>query len=371
MEFNIQRNMLLAGIRKTLGIVEKKTTMPILNNVLIRANGEGITIVATDIEMTLVANIDADVISEGEITVSAKKFHDIIRESPESLVHVKKNDNDVMTISCQKSIYRINGLSSDEFPSVDDDDTSLYKVDRNIISDLIAKTFFATSTDDTRVNLTGALLEVHREGSVNFLRMVATDGHRMAMAEYAIVGEEFLQLEKGVIIPRKGLMEIRKLVDDSAGDVFLGVQKGRCVVKTAEVMLRVSLIDAEFPDYKRVIPQERGEVAMFSKDEILHALKRINVISSEGYGGVIVNLKENTMILTSNDPDVGEGSDEIDVTYSGDESVVGYNVNYLISAVEAVDEDGVIFEMGGGSKPSVIKGAGNNNYSCIVMPLKL
>src|SRR5574340_953045 len=160
MEFNIQRNTLLAGIRKTLGIVEKKTTMPILNNVLIRAKGKGITIIATDIEMTLVANYEADVLSEGDVTVSAKKLHEMIRETPESIVHVKKNDNNIVTISCEKSVYNINGLSAEEFPSVADDDSSLFKVDRKIIGDLIAKTFFATSTDDTSVNLTGALLEV-------------------------------------------------------------------------------------------------------------------------------------------------------------------------------------------------------------------
>jgi DNA polymerase III subunit beta len=371
MEFNIQRNTLLAGIRKTLGIVEKKTTMPILNNVLIRAKGPGITIIATDIEITLVAHYEADVLSEGDVTVSAKKLHEMIRETPESLVHVKKNDKNVVTISCEKAVYKINGLSAEEFPSIADDDASLFKVDRKIVSDLIAKTFFATSTDDTRVNLTGGVLEISSDGEKNILRMVATDGHRMAVAEYAVLAKEFIQLEKGVIIPRKGLMEIRKLVDESTGDAFLGIQKGRFVVKIAEVILRVNLIDAEFPDYQRVIPQEKGTSSTFDKDKILHALRRINVISSEGYGGVIVTIKGNLMVLTSNDPDVGEGSDEMEIVYGGDEIVVGYNVGYLLNAIEAIDEKDVILEIGGGSKPSLIKGEGNDSYFCIVMPLKI
>lgn len=375
MEFNIQRNTLLAGIRKTLGIVEKKTTMPILNNVLLRARSNKITIIATDIEITLVANYVADVLSEGEITVSAKKLYEMMREIPDGLVKVKKNDGNLLTISCQKAVYRISGMSADEFPSVaEDEDLPLFNLDSKVLTELITKTFFATSLDETRPNLTGAYLEIESQPESNILKMVATDGHRLAIVTSTALkeGGQILNLSpKGIIIPRKGLVEIKKLLEESIGDIALGVERSMCVVKSLEVVLKVSLIDAEFPDYHRVIPQEQGIVVTFEKDKILHALKRINVISSEGYGGVVVTLKNNLMVLTFNDPDVGEATDEIEVEYSGEEMVVGYNIDYFLNAVEVIDEQYVSFEIGINNKPSVVRGAGNDRYTCIVMPLKL
>ena len=372
MEFNIQRNTLLAGIRKTLGIVEKKTTMPILNNVLLRARGNKITIIATDIEITLVAHYEADVLSEGDVTVSAKKLYEMMREIPDGLVKVKKNDSNLLTISCQKAVYRISGMSAEEFPSVaEDEDLPLFKLDSKVLTELIAKSFFATSTDETRPNLTGAYLEVESHPESNILRMVATDGHRLAIVTSTALGKEFLRLDKGIIIPRKGLVEIKKLLEENIGDISLGVERNMCVVKSLEVVLKVSLIDAEFPDYHRVIPQEKGIVVTFEKDKILHALKRINVISSEGYGGVVVTLKNNLMVLTFNDPDVGEATDEIEIEYSGEEMVMGYNIGYFLNAVEVIDEQDVSFEIGVNNKPSVVRGAGNDRYACIVMPLKL
>ena len=372
MELNVERNTILAGIRKTLGIVEKKTTMPILNNVLIRAKDNRITIVATDIEITLVTSYEAQIISEGEVTVSAKKIYEMMREVPENTVHVKKSENNLLTISCQKAVYKINGLPADEFPSVArEEDVPSFKVDRQCFIELIAKSFFAISTDDTRVNLTGALLEVDKEGEKNIIRMVATDGHRMAMVTSSAGEGEFITLDKGVIIPRKGLMEMRRLLEESSGDVFIGIHKGMFLLNGKDIFLKVNLIDAEFPDYRRVIPSEHGVLFRFEKEKVLHALKRINVISSEGYGGVIFCLKDNCMVLNSNDPDVGEANDEIDVVYDGGEIKVGYNVEYLMSAIEVIDEKEVAFEIGEGTKPSVIRGEGNDRYLCIVMPLKL
>ncbi|MDO9585407.1 MAG: DNA polymerase III subunit beta [Syntrophales bacterium] len=375
MEFNIQRNLLLAGIQKTLGIVEKKTTMPILNNVLIRAEGGKITIIATDREITLVANYNADILSNGDVTVSAKKLYEMIREMPESLIHVIKNEANVLTVSCQKVVYKINGMAADEFPSVADDGgggLQLFVIDGKVLDVLIVKTFFAIGTDETRRNLTGGLFELDAEGGP-LLRMVGTDGHRMAISEVSVEGggEDFLRLDKGVIIPRKGLAEIRKLVEENAGSVSLGIYGGMCVVMIPDVVLKVSLIDADFPDYRRVIPKDKGVSVKIDKDRILHALKRVNVVSGEAYGGVIVNLKDNIMILKSNDFSIGEAIDEIDVSYNGDEMTVGYNIGYLLNAVDVVTEKDVVMEIGDEIKPTVVKGDGNNRYMSIVMPLKI
>lgn len=372
MEFQIPRNTLLTGIRKTLGIVEKKTTQPILNNVLLRVRDGRLTIIATDVEITLVANYAAEMISEGEITVSAKKIHEMIREIPEGIVHVKRNEGNTLIISCQKAVYRINGIPAEQFPSIGEEKTDLplCPLDRGVLLNLITKSFFAISLDETRPNLTGAFLEVEETGDSSIMRMVATDGHRLAIVDTLPLATKFSGLTKGVIIPRKGLLEIKRLLEDNIGEVFLGVEGSLCVVKSLEDILKISLIDAEFPNYRRVIPQESGVAISIEKDKILHALRRINVVSSEGYGGVVVNVKDNLMVLTFQDSDVGEAFDEIEVQYAGEEIIKSYNINYFLAAVEVVEEQQINFEIGEGSRPSVVRGSGNDRYMCIIMPLK-
>ena len=373
MKFIIQRNSFLEGIQKTLSIVEKKTTMPILNNVLIRTGENKINIVATDREIGLVADYDAEILVQGDVTISARKLYEMIREIEGDAVQFESNENHRVTVTCQKIIYKIPGLPTDDFPSVVDDrsEVNFYSVKSELINSLIRKTSFAMSSDEMRKNLNGVFFEVIDDGGKKVLRMIATDGHRLAMANADIGEAEFLQLEKGIIIPRKGLGEIRRLVEDAPEEILIGVRQGMCIVKTNSTMLRVSLVDAEYPDYKRVIPLEKGVVVTFDKDVIMHALRRMSVMSSEKYSGVIVNLSDGKMVLESTNPDVGEAKEDIEVAYHDDEISVSYNVKYLIDAIEAINEKTVIMEMGRGMKPGVIKSAENDNYLCIVMPLKI
>jgi len=373
MKFSIQRESFLEGIQKTLSIVEKKTTMPILNNVLIRAEKNKITIVATDREIGLVADYEAEILDKGDVTVSARKLYEMIREIEGDTVQFEANENHRVTLTSQKIIYKIPGLPADDFPSVTDDRNELnfYKIKGQLIERLIRKTSFAMSADEMRKNLNGVFFETIDDGGKNKLRMIATDGHRLAMANVDTEGTPFPQMEKGVIIPRKGLGEIRRLIEDAPEEIFIGVRQGMCIIRTDSTMLRVSLVDADYPDYKRVIPTEKGVLVQFDKDAILHALRRMSVISSERYSGVIIKLEKGRMVLESANPDVGEAKDEIEVDYHDKEFSVGYNVKYLIDAIEVIDEKTLIFEIGAGMKPGVIRPAENDDYLCIVMPLKI
>lgn len=372
MEFNIQRNVFLSGIQKTLGIVEKKTTMPILNNILIRTDKGKIRIVATDREISLLARYDAHVIKEGEITLSARKLYEMVREMDGEAIHFLKNDNNMVTMTCKRVLYKIPGIPADDYPRVaDEEDVKLFTIKAAILRELIHRTLFAVSTDEMRKNLTGVFLETPRDGDTCMLQMVATDGHRLAIARAAAEGNEYLELDKGVIIPRKGLGEIKKIVDDETGVIALGVHKGACIVRAGNVVLKVSMIDAEYPEFRKIIPAERDVFAVLDRNVMLHALRRMNVIASEGYSGVIITLSEGKMVLSSTNPDVGEANEEIDVSYADREINMGYNVNYLISAIEVIEDDKIVFEISGGMKPGVIKPANNEGYMCIIMPLKI
>ena len=225
------------------------------------------------------------------------------------------------------------------------------------------------ATDEMRKNLNGVLLEAGLDGSNHFLRMVATDGHRLALAKDFIL-EPSLEIGKGFIIPRKGLMEVKKIIDENE-NIKIGLHKNMFVVKTENTLLKVSLVDADYPDYKRVIPAEKGVSILLEKESFLHALRRMSVVSSERYGGVILSFSNGKLTLNSTNLDVGEATEEIDIAYTGDDIDVGFNVNYLIDAILVISKDTVLFEVGLGLKPSVIKPTEDDNNLCIVMPLKI
>lgn len=369
MEFKINRSTFLDGIQKTLGIVEKKTTIPILNNVLLSAEDGKLKIIATDREISLISDYSAEIAEKGEITLSAKKIYEMVREIQGEVIHFTKNNN-VVKISCQRAVYKIPGLPADDFPSIaDDQDINFYNIQGITLKDLIIKTSFAMATDEMRKNLNGVLLEAGSDGENKFFKMVATDGHRLALSrrDIADFGED---MTKGVIIPRKGLMEIRKIIDENE-NIGIGLHKNMLVLKTENTILKVSLVDADYPDYKRVIPSEKGIGVIIEKEPFLHALRRMNVVSSERYSGVILSFSSGKIVLNSTNLDVGEAMEEMDISYSGEDIDVGFNVNYLIDAISAMDGENILFEIGAGLKPSVIKSAENDNSLCIVMPLKI
>jgi len=369
MNFKINRNTFLDGIQKTLGIVEKKTTLPILNNVLLKTEQNKLKIIATDREISLISDYEADIIEKGEITISAKKLSEMIREIQGEVIDFTCANNTVR-VSCQRAVYKIPGLPSEDFPEVTDDrNVKLYDIQGVLIKDLINKTSFAMALDEMRRNLNGVLIEFFSDESKNILRMVATDGHRLAVAKKEILNS-FVEIEKGIIVPRKGLMEIKKIIDEEE-KVQIGLNNNMFIVKTQNTILKVSLVDADYPDYKRVIPAEKGVGIVLEREPFMHALRRMSVVSSERYSGVILSFAQGKLTLNSTNLDVGEATEEIDIIYSGEELDVGFNVNYLMDAISAIDQDGVLLELGSGIKPSVVRQTEGDDYICIVMPLKI
>jgi DNA polymerase-3 subunit beta len=328
-------------------------------------------IAATDREIGIVTSCVAQVVSEGDITISAKRLYEMIKETQGETIHLRKSETNIVTVVSQKVVYEIPGVPADEFPGIfNGEEIPMFRSKGSALQELIRKTFFAVSTDELRRNLNGGFLETKKEGPACMVSMTATDGHRLAMARVEMEGD-FFELEKGVIIPRKGLQEIRRLAEDEGEDILMAFQKGICVLKTSDTTLKVSLIDGEYPEYRKVIPPTGENIIQFRRDDFLHALKRMKVVSSDKYNGVVVKLSENKMGLSSVNPDVGKASDEIAVSYQGKEMEVGYNVNYLMDAVEVITQEEVLFEVSEGMRPALIRAKDNEKYICIVMPLKI
>lgn len=372
MELRMKREVLLGGVQRTLGIVDRRTTMPILNNVLLIAEGGQLRIVATDREIGLIADYEAEIVLPGEITLSARKLYEMIRELQGEDIHFKKDDSNWVQIACDRVSYKVAGIPAEEFPKVaDDDGMKFFKVKGHLIGDMIKMTYFAMSTDESRVNLNGVFMKAEKGEERTTMTMAATDGHRLAFMSVEPEMETAAEMEKGVIIPRKGINEIRKMVENGEEEVEIGVRKGMCVVRKRSVVLKVSLVDAEYPDYRRVIPKDRGMIVELDKDQMLRALRRMSVMSSERYMGVKIKLLEGKMVLNSTNPDLGEASEEIEVTYDDAAVEVGFNVRYLMDVIEVIPERRFIFEVRGGLRPAVIKPAETKQYMCIIMPLKI
>ncbi|MBW2598534.1 MAG: DNA polymerase III subunit beta [Deltaproteobacteria bacterium] len=366
MNFSIERNIFLEGIQKTLGVVEKKTTLSILNNILIEAKSEQIRIVATDREISLISYYDAKITIPGKITVPARMLFEMVREIEGDIIGFKVMENKWVNVTCGKVIYKIPGISADDFPEVlDVENIEFMRMKCDVLKNIIEKTFFAISTDEMRPNLNGVFLKVI-DGKVT---VVTTDGHRLSLVNVPLESDKGDNIE-GIIIPRKGVSEVRKLVEN--GDcVDIYVLDSVCVVRKENTTLRVSLIDADYPDYTRVIPEEEGVKIQLDKNQILHSLRRMSVMSTERFSGVKIDVHDQRMVLTSTNPDIGEAKDEIDVSYNGDPLEAGYNVRYLIDAIDPVDGNIVSFEMRSGGGPGVIESVDSRNYMCIIMPVKL
>jgi DNA polymerase-3 subunit beta len=374
MEFNIKRETFLNGVQRTLGIVDKKTTLAILNNVLIKADRNKIRMTASDREISLVADYEAEIIEEGEITLSARKLYEMIREMQGDDVHVSVNENHLARVSCLKSHYRISGIPTDDYPVVEElQEGEFSAMTGKALKELIHKTSFAMASDEIRKNLNGVFFETEKVDSKYHVRMVATDGHRLAMAYVETDETDFFNLEKGIIIPRKGLGEVRKFVEgeDENSKIFIGVYKGMFVVKTDRSILKVRLVDGEYPEYQRVIPTEAGLIVHFDKEVMLHALKRMNVMSTDRYNNVVFNITKDKIVLNSTNPDLGEANDEIDIVYHDKDVTMAFNVLYVIDAIEVIEGKDVFFEIGSDRKPCVVKPVGNDRYLCIIMPLQI
>ena len=384
MEFTIDRDVFLAGIKKTLGIVDKKATMPILSNLLLRTAGHedaGIEIVATDLEIGLVAGLEASIIAEGRITLSALILFEMVRELQGETVHVlSPAAASEAVLTCNKAVCKLRGIPADDYPDMDDHedpDLPFFKIKASALKELIRKVSFAISTDETRPAQNGVFFEKEipaDTSNVSMMRMGGTDGHRLSMArmkmeesDISIPGIPRPNSAQGIIIPRKGLSEIRKMIEEEADDILVGSSPGFLVVKNAHSSLRISLIAGEYPDYRRVIPEEKGEIARIGKDSILHSLRRMKVINAER---VVITIAKGIATLNSIHPDWGECKDEIEAAWDGEERTVSFNVKLLMDAIEVIDEPTIDFEIREKFGPGVIRGSGNDNYFCLVMPLR-
>lgn len=364
MEFRIDKDEFLLGLRLAQSIADRKSTMPMLANVLLRVSDTGkLLVAATDLNVAVSANLSSSNAKEGGLTLGAKALYDIVVNAPGNELTLKRMENNWAEIKAGKVNYRIVGMPDRDFPKIPDHrEAEFVELDPNILREMIDKTLFSISNDETRFHLNGVLFE--SDGTT--ARMVSTDGHRLSKVERALAAPA---LSTGVIIPKKGVVEIKRILD-SATTCQLAIKSPYVFVTTDKLNLAVKLIESDFPPYNQVIPKEHTKQVTIDRLLLIDALKRAQLMSSETRG-VKFHMTNGSLVITSTNPDIGEVREELDAEYEGEELSVGFNGKYVVEILSQIQTDQVWLELSGELDPGVVRPFNEDGYLGVVMPMRI
>jgi len=364
MEFRINKDEFLLGLRLAQSIADRKSTMPMLANVLLRVTGKNkLLVAATDLNVAVSATLETAEATDGGLTLGAKALYDIVVNIPGNELRLQRLDNNWAEIKAAKVNYRIVGMPDRDFPKIPDHrEAEFVDLDAAALREMIEKTLFSISNDETRFHLNGVLFESDGKTA----RMVSTDGHRLSKVDRAL---EAPKLSTGVIIPKKGVVEIKRILDASAS-CQLAVKSPYVFVTANKLTLAVKLIESEFPPYDQVIPKEHTKDVIVDRLLLLDALKRAQLMSSETRG-VKFHLSKGTLLVTSNNPDIGEVREELDADYDGEDISVGFNGKYVLDVLSQIQTDQVVLELNGELDPGVVRPLDQEGYLGVVMPMRI
>ena len=381
LRFQIEKGVFLLGIQRAQGVTEKRSTASIFSNVLLEGTTQGsgskgqgefkgqISIVATDLEIGIKGTYPARVHSEGGIAVSGKKLHEIIRELPEGEVDISVEDGKFLMIKSGNSFFKVAGSNKEDFPAFPEmSEENMVTIDSSIYREMIKKTLFAVADAEARQALNGALLEIEQEGDKRArIRMVATDGHRMALCERWV---EISQTAKQIILPKKTLLELRKFLEVNEG-IKTGLGEKQISFKGEDVYLTSRLIEGNYPNYKQVIPPKGEQIVRINRTHFMDVVRRVSVMSREKTRAILVEFSAGKAIFRARDPEIGEASEDIAIDYKGPGLTIGLNYQYLLDALESMEDEEVMMEMQTSLSPCVLKQESDPNSLSIVMPMRV
>ncbi len=371
MKFTVEKGEFQRGLARIQAIVEKRNSMPILANVLLAApTDDTLELSATDLEVGIRGTHPAQIAEAGSVTASAKKLFEIVRELPDEPVQIETTENQYLDIRCARARFVLAGTAAEEYPTLPEfTPGTTVTVQAAVLATMIERTMYATSVDETRYNLNGVYLEVLPD--TGKLRMVATDGHRLSFVDRS-VGPEIESLASGVIIPRKGLAELKRLVDeDDADEVELAFEGSNGLARKGAVTLVMRLIEGEFPNYRQVVPKNIQKELVFPAEPLMHALRRVALLSAERSRAIRLQLVPEKLIVSSSNPDLGEAQEELDVDYAGEELSIGFNARYLLDALGGSRSKEIVLGLQDELAPIQIQPTDDADSLAIVMPMRL
>jgi len=394
MKIRIQRKDLFAGLQQIHGVVEKRNTMPILSHVLMVAdeprdapllpNEENdtappsatISLFATDLEIGICDHYPASVITAGKITAPAAKFFEIVRKLPEGVIDIEQLDHHWISIESGNSHFTLAGLPPEEFPAlaISEGDVQI-TTDPLLLAKLLRKTFFAIGENDSRYIFNGLLLQIQKISEVKSqLRFVATDGHRIALADGVIPRTTEKLLEEQVILPKKAILEIKRILSDvkggeSAKEPTITFGKGLLTFKYKTTLLTSRLMNGNYPNYQQVIPTNNDKKIAANKFALTGALERVSILSHEKTDTIKMNIEKGQIILRANNPELGEAREAVETSFSGEPFEALFSARYLMDLLSVLEEENVVFEFKDSTSSCVIREDGGKFVS-VIMPLK-
>jgi DNA polymerase-3 subunit beta len=375
MDFEIDKREFLKGLGLMQSVAGRRTTLPILSHILLEWEKDSLCLTGTDLETGIREELTARIHQGGKASVSAKKIFEIVKELPEETIHIKKKENQWITIQCGKSIFNLAGLDPEEFPSLPNySDESFSEVSTPLVKEMIEKTVFAASNEESRYHLNGILISQSKKGEREILRMVATDGHRLSLLDRE--SQMIRGIEKGIIIPKKGVLEIKKIIGDRDGaeEIKVYFDQTHGFFKMGKSLMVIRLIDGEFPEYEQVIPKGNDKKVIIEKEKMYASLRRVSTMASERVEGIKFSVKKNFIELSSYHQDFGDAKEEVEVSYEGPSLEIGFNARYLMEALSVMDMETVVMELKDEGSPGILKPQSvtePSNQLCIIMPMRI
>lgn len=366
MKIKSKREDLLEPLQIMGGVVERRQTLPILANILIKAVSSHIDMTATDLEVELKTHAVAECDGEAEFTIPARKILDICKALPESAVVNIEIDSDKAKITSGRSRFTLGILPAQDYPVIEvSPSTNILTIKENYLKKLIDKTSFAMAQQDVRYYLNGMLLEIKKK----YIRTVATDGHRLALCELKNNAEEDLDIQ--IILPRKAVIELSRLLNDTENKINLEISTNYLKVLLSNSIFTTKLIDGRFPDYQRVMPSSTDKELIAERAHIKQSLTRASILSNEKYRGIRFNVNNGILQLQAHNPEQEEAEEELEVQYKGDEIQIGFNAGYLLDAITAIQESEIVIELKDSNSSALLYGKNNKESQYVVMPMRI
>ncbi len=372
MEFTVSKSELVRELSLSQGVVEKKTTIPILSNVLLEAAGDRVTLTATDLELGIRCSCPARVKKEGSGTVPARKLLEFVRLLPEGDVNMKFLENHWASITCGRSRTRIAGMSRESFPELPATPEPIAEIPVKTLASMITRTAFAISMEESRFTLNGALLLMRPEG----LTMVATDGHRLAFVQATVAESGNVDQQFRALVPKKAMNELVKLADDAGPDskaLFSG-DENHLFFQVGHRLLMTRKLTGNFPDYERVLPKDHALSAKLLKDEIKSAIERVAQFADERSRAIRVQFVSGEVRIFSSSVEMGESEESVLSEYTGPDLEIGFNAQYLLDFLRAIPQDHISFELKDQKSAGELRPAGEgitDQYRYVVMPMRI
>jgi DNA polymerase-3 subunit beta len=367
MKFQISRDALLKTIQSVIGVVERRQTMPILSNVLVAAESGRLTLTASDLEVELSARTELQCDDTGEVTAPGRKLLDICRSLPEGATISVELDKERLRLRSGRSRFNLSTLPAAEFPLVEGlEAPKSLDVPQNELKMLLDRTQFSMAQQDVRYYLNGLLLEM----SPGQLRAVATDGHRLALCDLRIEAEDS-PAELQVIVPRKGVLELQRLLGDGEAAARIELDANKVRVEIGDLLFTSKLIDGRFPDYDRVVPRGGDKVVRANRSLVRESLSRAAILSNEKYKGVRLELDAGRVGIKAHNPEQEEAEDEFEADYDGERLEIGFNVVYLLDALAALDSEHVTLKLSDANSSCLVLDPESDAYRYVVMPMRL